>query len=68
MMKDSVHFRSRIQAAHMAGVALLVCNNSLKRLNVDPEKIMKEGKIVPSAIVELGKRQKNGWGYIKAGI
>lgn len=68
MIKDSVHFRSRIQAAHEAGVTLMVCNNSLIRLNVDPGKIMKEGKIVPSAIVELGKRQKDGWGYIKASM
>jgi intracellular sulfur oxidation DsrE/DsrF family protein len=68
IMKDSVHFRSRIKEAKAAGVTLLVCNNSLKRFNVDPKKIMEEGEIIPSAIIELGRRQQDGWGYIKAGM
>ena len=66
MMKDSTRFTARIQAAKEKGVTLAVCNNSLKRLKIDPSQIAAEGIVVPSAVVELIRKQSEGWSYLKA--
>jgi intracellular sulfur oxidation DsrE/DsrF family protein len=47
-------------------VTLAICNNSLRRLKIDPSQIKVEGTIVPSAVVELIKKQTEGWSYLKA--
>jgi intracellular sulfur oxidation DsrE/DsrF family protein len=67
MVKDSTIFTSRIKAAKEKGVTLAVCNNSLKRYKVDPSKITSDAIIVPSAVVELIRKQSEGWSYLRAG-
>lgn len=67
VMADSIQFRSRIKDANEKGVQLAACNNSLKRLKIDPSKLMKEVVVVPSAVVEFIVKQSEGWSYIKAG-
>lgn len=66
MMKDSTQFTERIKIAKAKGVTLAVCNNSLRRLKIDPSQIKLEGTIVPSAVAELIKKQTDGWSYLKA--
>jgi uncharacterized protein len=67
MTKDSTYFDSRIKVAKSKGVVFSVCNNSLKRFKIDPSTIKSDAGIVPSAMVELVRRQNEGWSYIKAG-
>lgn len=67
MVKDSTIFTSRIKAAKEKGVTLAVCNNSLKRYKVDPSNITSDAIVVPSAVVELIRKQSEGWSYLKAG-
>lgn len=67
MVKDSAQFSDRIRLAKEKGVILAVCNNSLKRLKIDPSQIKQEGIVVPSAVVELIRKQSEGWSYLKAG-
>ena len=67
IMKDSTQFASRIKAAKEKGVTLAVCNNSLRRLKIDPSQISPQAIVVPSAVVELIKKQTEGWSYLKAG-
>ena len=66
MMKDSSQFTERIKIAKAKGVTLAVCNNSLRRLKIDPSQIKAEGTVVPSAVAELIKKQTDGWSYLKA--
>ena len=66
VMNDSLQFASRVKMAKEIGVTLSVCNNSLKRLKIDPSKLMPETTVVPSAVVELIKKQAEGWSYLKA--
>ena len=66
VMNDSVQFASRVKLAKEKGVTLAVCNNSLKRLKIDPSKLMAETTVVPSAVVELIKKQAEGWSYLQA--
>lgn len=67
VMADAAQFRTRVMAAKEKGVQLTACNNSLKRLNIDPSKLMKEIVVIPSAVVEFIVKQAEGWSYIKAG-
>lgn len=66
MMKDSTQFESRIKLAKEKGVTLAVCNNSLRRYKIDPSQIKAEGIVVPSAVVEMIRKQSEGWSYLKA--
>jgi len=67
MLNDSSYFNSRIATAKSKGVTLAVCNNSLRRLKIDPSQVKAEAIVVPSAVGELVRKQHDGWAYIKAG-
>lgn len=67
VMADSTQFRSRVVDAKDKGVQISACNNSLKRLKIDPSKLMKEIVVIPSAVAEFIVKQSEGWSYIKAG-
>jgi intracellular sulfur oxidation DsrE/DsrF family protein len=65
MLTTDKSFEARIKAAKEKGVNISVCNNSLKRLNINPAELRPEANIVPSAVVELIKKQAAGWIYLK---
>jgi intracellular sulfur oxidation DsrE/DsrF family protein len=65
MLTTDKSFEARIKAAKEKGVNISVCNNSLKRLNINPAELRPETNIVPSAVVELIKKQAAGWIYLK---
>ena len=66
IMKDSLQFKERIKIANEMGVSMVVCNNSMKRLKVEAKELSSEVVVIPSAMVELIKKQSQGWSYIKA--
>ena len=66
-LKKRIEERTRIKIAKEKGVTIAVCNNSLKRLKIDPSELMQEVTVVPSAVVELIVKQAEGWSYLKAG-
>ncbi|MGG5460125.1 DsrE family protein [Clostridium sp. B9] len=47
------------------GVVFAVCNNSLKKFNIDPKELISFCKVVPAGIIELAKKQSEGYLYIK---
>jgi intracellular sulfur oxidation DsrE/DsrF family protein len=67
LLKVDKSFEERIKIAKEKGVTIAVCNNSLKRLKIDPSELMQEVTVVPSAVVELIVKQAEGWSYLKAG-
>ena len=67
LLKAEKSFEERIKIAKEKGVVIAVCNNSLKRLKIDPTELMQEVTVVPSAVVELIVKQSEGWSYLKAG-
>ncbi|HEY0677871.1 MAG TPA: DsrE family protein [Chitinophagaceae bacterium] len=48
-------------------VVIAACANSLKRLNLTADQLVPEAIVVPVAILEIVKRQEEGWSYIKSG-
>lgn len=47
------------------GVTFVVCNNSMRRLKVDASQLLPGVTIVPVAIIELARKQQEGWSYLK---
>lgn len=66
VLKSDVFFAERVKAAKEKGVTLAVCNNSLKRLKIDPSEVSTNAVVVPSAVAELIRKQTAGWSYLKA--
>lgn len=67
-VKDKLFFAEQIKELKSKGkVRFKVCANALRRYNVDQTLITELAEIVPTAIIELSTRQKQGWSYIKAG-
>lgn len=67
MLKDTGYFKPQITSLHKKGVVFAACNNSLKKRDIDPARVIPEAMIVPVAILEIVKKQEQGWAYIKAG-
>jgi intracellular sulfur oxidation DsrE/DsrF family protein len=67
LLKEDKSFEARVKAVKEKGVTVAACNNSLKRLKIDPSQLMPEVTVVPSAVVELIVKQSEGWSYLKAG-
>lgn len=67
LLKEDKSFEARVKSVKEKGVTVAACNNSLKRLKIDPSQLMPEVTVVPSAVVELIVKQSEGWSYLKAG-
>ncbi|WP_446424435.1 DsrE family protein [Mailhella sp.] len=48
-----------------SGLAIRVCNNALKAFGVDPAELWEGVEIVPAAIVEIVKLQREGFAYLR---
>ena len=57
----------RIQKIEATGVQFSLCANTQKKNNIKPEEITPGVTIVPAGIVQVIKRQEEGWSYVKAG-
>lgn len=67
LLKDTGYFKPQIAALYKKGIVFAVCNNSLKKRNINPARVIPEAIIVPVAILEIVQKQEAGWAYIKAG-
>ncbi len=67
LVKDSSYFAEKIKSAQQKGVVFAACNNSLKRVKIDPSLVLPGVIVVPVAALELAEKQQEGWSYIKAG-
>ena len=46
-------------------VSFMVCEETMKRYNVEKSQLLPKMGTVPDAIMEIVIRQGEGWGYIK---
>ncbi len=65
LVQGSSFFTGKVQEFQQRGVVFAACNNSLRRYNIDPSKVLPGVVVVPVAILELVKKQEEGWSYIK---
>lgn len=65
LVQGSSFFSGNVDEFLKKGVIFAACNNSLRRFNIDPSKVLPGVIVVPVAILELTKKQEEGWSYIK---
>lgn len=59
-------FSSAVSTLSDRGVEFRVCNNTLTALNISPDKLLMETKVVPSGVAEAARLQAmEGFVYIK---
>jgi intracellular sulfur oxidation DsrE/DsrF family protein len=66
LLNDTGYYKQEILKLHQRGVLFAVCNNSLKKRSIDPKRVIPQAFVVPSAFVEIIRKQQEGWSYIKA--
>lgn len=64
--KNGAEYANAVADLQLAGVEFRACNNTLKRRNIDPQRLIADVKIVPAGVVEIARLQaKEGFAYIK---
>ena len=54
-----------VQALLAQGVRFVACNNALKANNLLPDDLLEGVEVVPAGVVELIKKQAEGYAYLK---
>ncbi|MFZ9662005.1 MAG: DsrE family protein [Chitinophagaceae bacterium] len=67
LAKDQTFFAAKIADYTAKGVIFAACNNSMKRKGIKAEELLPGVVVVPVSILEMAKKQQEGWSYIKAG-
>ncbi len=58
----------KIKELTSRGVVFYACENTMRDRNVTKKDLVAECGTVPSGIVEIIRKQEQGWSYIKAGF
>lgn len=66
VLSDTGHYKMELKEAQKK-VTMVACSNSLKNRGIDSSRLISNITIVPVAILEIAKKQSEGWSYIKAG-
>lgn len=66
VLSDTGHYKMELKEAQKK-VTMVACSNSLKNRGIDPSRLISNITVVPVAILEIAKKQSEGWSYIKAG-
>lgn len=65
MLKGDSPMAARIDEALKSGVKIVACENSLKGMKVAKADLHAGVSSVPAGIVELAKKQQDGWSYVR---
>ncbi|HTE12568.1 MAG TPA: DsrE family protein [Chitinophagaceae bacterium] len=49
------------------GVDFAACANSMKKNNLDKSQLVTTAMVVPNGVMEVVRKEEEGWSYIKAG-
>lgn len=63
--RNSKDINIKLVDLNMKGVKFIACNNSLKGYNLKPDNLIDFINIVPVGVLELVKKQREGYAYIK---
>ncbi|MDJ1496287.1 DsrE family protein [Cytophagaceae bacterium DM2B3-1] len=68
MLTQSSKYTNLLEDLSKKGVALAVCENTLRSRKLDKTSILSFGQTVPSGVVEVILKQEQGWSYLKGGL
>jgi hypothetical protein len=66
MLKADSPAKQRIADALKAGVKINACQNTMNFMKLTPADMLPEIGYVPSGVVEVMKKQQQGWAYIRS--
>ncbi len=66
MLKGDSAVRQRIAEAVKSGVKVNACQNTMNAMKLAPSDMLGEIGYVPSGVVEVMRKQQQGWAYIRS--
>ena len=66
MLKADSPVKQRIAEALKSGVKINACQNTMQGMKLTPADILPEVGYVPSGVVEVMRKQQQGWAYIRS--
>ena len=66
LKKDSVD-AAEIQKLESSHVHFVACGNAMRKQHLEASDLIAGSEVVPAGIVEVMRKQEQGWSYIKAG-
>lgn len=66
MLRADSPVRQRIAAALKSGVKINACQNTMEAMKLAPADMVPDIGVVPSGVVEVMKKQQQGWAYIRS--
>jgi uncharacterized protein len=57
----------KIKELSSKGVVFAACENTMRDRNINREELLTEATTVPSGVIEVVKKQRKKWAYLKAG-
>jgi uncharacterized protein len=67
MLKLNTPVRSDIESLQKSGVHFVVCANSMRVAHLTITALVPNTTVAPSGIVEIVRKQEEGWPYVKGG-
>lgn len=64
-ISKETHFIESLKDISEKGVIIAACNNTLNNLNLKKEDLLDFIKVVPAGVLELIKKQEEGFAYVK---
>ena len=65
MLKLDSAIANRIDESKQAGIAIVACQNTMKNMKLTNDDMLPNTSYVPSGVVELMKKQSEGYAYIR---
>jgi hypothetical protein len=65
MLKADALIANRIEEAVAAGVKVVACENTMRNLKISRDDMHKNIEYVPAGVVQLMRRQQQGYAYIR---
>lgn len=65
MLKLDSAVANRIDEAKQAGVAIVACQNTMKNMKLTEADMLPNTSYVPAGVVEIIKKQRDGYAYIR---
>lgn len=65
MLKAESVVASRIEEAKNAHIVIVACENTMKGMKLTKDDMLPDTSYVPAGVVELMKKQKEGYAYIR---
>ena len=66
MLKADSSVKQRIAEAVKSGVTVNACEHTMHGMKLTPADMLSEISYVPSGVVEVMRRQQQGWAYIRS--